>query len=158
MLRNRQTWEALCADPALIPGAVEECLRRGPSLTTGRRLCIRETTVGDVRIPEGAKVVLGVAAGNCDDALFGNPDTFDIERATQAPFHVRLRVTRLSRRPARPPADADRVQELTLAAAAHGLVEDQQIEFVPSSSARAPSALWIEWDPTQNPVPADRPA
>jgi cytochrome P450 len=159
LLRNRKSWDALCADPALIPGAVEECLRRGPSLTTGRRLCVRETTVGDVRIPEGAKVVLGVAAGNCDDALFDDPETFDIERANAKRHftfgygsHACLGapLARLQMRTA--------FEELTRRLPHMRLVEDQQIEFVPSSSARAPSALWIEWDPTQNPVPADRPA
>ena len=38
-----------------------------------------------------------------------------------------------------------------------GSSPDQKFEYVPSSTARAPVAVHVEWDPAQNPLPEDRP-
>ena len=43
LLAQRDTWEELCADPALIPAAVEEMLRFGPPVFTWQRRAKRPT-------------------------------------------------------------------------------------------------------------------
>jgi cytochrome P450 len=37
------------------------------------------------------------------------------------------------------------------------LVEDQEFEYIPTISARAPRSILVEWDPHSNPMQADRP-
>jgi len=46
LLETRDQWEALCTDPALIPNAVEECLRFYPSVPQWRRITKQPVTVG----------------------------------------------------------------------------------------------------------------
>ena len=146
LLEDRSRWEALCADPELVPNAVEECLRMGPSLTTNRRLCVKDTVVGGVPIPAGARVLLGVAAANCDPEVFDQPDVFDITRST-AKRHVTFGygphtclgapLARLQMRVA--------IGELARRFPDMRLVPDQQLEYVPTASARAPTSLEVEW-------------
>jgi cytochrome P450 len=146
LLGDRSRWEALCADPGLVPNAVEECLRSGPSLTTNRRLCVKDTVIGGVRIPAGAKVLLGVAAANCDPEVFDQPDVFDLRRPT-AKRHLTFGygphtclgapLARLQMRVA--------LEELARRVPDMRLVPDQTLEYVPTASARAPRALRVEW-------------
>lgn len=147
LLRHRNSWEALCTEPELIPGAVEECLRLAPSLTTNRRLCVSDTVIGGVRIPAGAKVLLGVASANRDAAVFDHPDDFDIRRRTAkrhltfgygAHFCLGAPLARVQMRIA--------LEELTRRLPSLRLVPDQTIEYVPTVSARAPRALHVVWD------------
>ena len=146
LLTDRSRWEALCRDPELIPNAVEECLRCGPSLTTNRRLCIKDTVVGGVPIPAGARVLLGVAAANQDPEVFSDPDVFDIERET-AKRHLTFGfgahtclgapLARLQMRVA--------LDELTRRMPDMRLVPDQILEYAPNASARAPRSVEVEW-------------
>src|SRR5262249_27916450 len=46
-------WDAVVADPALIPGAVAETLRYDPSVPVWRRVTKRPVTLGGVHLPEG---------------------------------------------------------------------------------------------------------
>ncbi|MDT3443304.1 MULTISPECIES: cytochrome P450 [unclassified Pseudofrankia] len=71
---------ALAADPALLPGAVEETLRfEAPSPVQGRTTT-RELEMHGVTIPEHSKVLLLTAAANRDERKYPDPDTFDIRR------------------------------------------------------------------------------
>jgi cytochrome P450 len=84
LLRQRREWERLCRDPALAPGAVEECLRYdGPVQFTSRR------PVGDVEVlgrtlRDDQEVMLVLAAANRDPARFPDPDRLDIARRDDA--------------------------------------------------------------------------
>lgn len=80
LLTHRQQWEALCADPALIPNAVEEGLRFDPSLHTWRRLTTRPVNIGGVDVPAGARLLLLIGSANHDPARFAAPEKFDITR------------------------------------------------------------------------------
>lgn len=80
LMRNRDVWNELAADPSLIPGAVEELLRFDSPTITHRRLCKVDTDVGGVTIPAGATVMLMLGAGNHDPARFPDPETVDIRR------------------------------------------------------------------------------
>ena len=70
----------LRADPRLVTGAVEECLRYdGPIILTARVLHA-DAEFGGTTIPRDAKVCGMLGAANRDPAVFREPDTFDIER------------------------------------------------------------------------------
>ena len=49
LLPRRDTWAELCADPSLIPNAVEEVLRFESSQISWRRITTRDTTLGGLR-------------------------------------------------------------------------------------------------------------
>lgn len=81
MLRQRDQWERLVADPTLAPGAVEESLRfDGPVHLTARAATV-PSVVGDVEVEVGQGVVTLLAAANRDPARFPDPDRFDLTRA-----------------------------------------------------------------------------
>jgi len=80
MLRQRDQWERLVADPSLAPGAVEECLRfDGPVHLTGRTATVA-TQIGDVLVEPGQGLVTLLAAANRDPERFPDPDRLDITR------------------------------------------------------------------------------
>ena len=80
MLADGATWRRLCADPGLIPNAVEEMLRLGTPLLAFPRLATRNAEIGGRRIPAGATILLLLASGNRDEAVFANGETMDIDR------------------------------------------------------------------------------
>lgn len=81
LLSHRSSWQAICADPSLIPGAIEEVLRTASSVVCWRRRAREATTVRGVTIPAGANILLALGSANYDEALFPKPDCFDIRRA-----------------------------------------------------------------------------
>ena len=80
LLRDRQLWEQLVADPALAAAAVEEGLRFDPSVQGAPREATEDTTVGGVQIPAGAKVQAMFAAAGHDPATADDPDAFRLDR------------------------------------------------------------------------------
>ncbi len=80
LLSHREQWEKLIAAPELIPHAVDEILRFSPSIVAWRRKALRATEVHGVQIPEGAGILLLMGSANRDEAVFGHPEEFDIER------------------------------------------------------------------------------
>ncbi len=48
LLQHPDAWREICADPALIPNAVEECLRHNGSVAAWRRLVTRDAQVGGI--------------------------------------------------------------------------------------------------------------
>jgi cytochrome P450 len=70
----------LAADPALIPGAIEEILRfEAPSPIQARTIATDVEYYGQ-KIPAGEIMVLLNGSANRDDRHFANGDTFDIHR------------------------------------------------------------------------------
>jgi len=80
LMANRDAWDAVCADPSLIPAATEEILRFEPSIVSWRRRAKTDAEIGGVAIPEGADILLVMGAGNRDADVFENAETFDIQR------------------------------------------------------------------------------
>ena len=83
----------LVADPALIPGAVEECLRWVTPIQAFARTVTADTVIGGVEVKELDYLVMLYASGNRDERAFGpTADVFDIRRDVEpsAP-RVRLR-------------------------------------------------------------------
>ena len=71
----------LIADPALIPEAVEECLRiAGNGYFTFPRIATRDTEVGGTPIAQGMIVRPSPQAANYDPEVFPDPLRFDIHR------------------------------------------------------------------------------
>ncbi len=80
LLTHPQQWDAVRADPALIPEALEETMRyRGPVLGTLRETQV-STELEGVAIPAGARVYLSNASAGRDEAVFEQADEFDIFR------------------------------------------------------------------------------
>ena len=80
LLEHREQWRRLCARPALIPTAIEECLRYdGPIKSTGRLVTVAHELDGQALRP-GQRVYGMVAAANRDPREFPEPECFDISR------------------------------------------------------------------------------
>ncbi|MEV0384992.1 cytochrome P450 [Nonomuraea sp. NPDC050643] len=71
---------ALRADPAAMPGAVEELLRYLTVADTVPRVALADIEIGDRLIRAGEGVVLLLAAANRDAAAFAGSERFDIGR------------------------------------------------------------------------------
>ena len=73
-------WEAIVANPGLLPGAVEECLRFDSPVQALARTLTRNVTLHGRTMKEGDKVLLVYGSANRDDREFLKPDIFDIAR------------------------------------------------------------------------------
>jgi len=83
LLQHREQWDALCRDPALIPGAVAEALRFEPSVASFTRVTTEDTEIGGAVIPARRYVILSTMSGARDEAAYERPDMFDIRRTDQ---------------------------------------------------------------------------
>jgi cytochrome P450 len=70
----------LVADPALIPGAVEELLRWETPVTGVPRVCRQDLTLRGVEIKKGELVTFLLGAANTDDGRFPDAQAVDFER------------------------------------------------------------------------------
>ncbi|HEX3782599.1 MAG TPA: cytochrome P450 [Pseudonocardiaceae bacterium] len=81
LLRHPEQLAHLRADPALLPGAVDEFLRLdSPVNVATTRFTAQPVTIGGTTIPAGQVVLLGIGSANRDPSLFERPDDLDIER------------------------------------------------------------------------------
>ena len=70
----------LIENPELMKSAVEEVLRFESSNQLGNRIVTEATTLGDVAMPKGTLVTIGIGAANRDAEPFPDPDRFDVAR------------------------------------------------------------------------------
>jgi cytochrome P450 len=148
LLEAPERWDAVVADPALIPGAVEETLRHDTSVPFWRRRTKRAVTLGRVDIPEGATLFLWLAAAGHDPAVFDDPDRFDVERANAKRhlafgkgihFCIGSALGKLEAQLA--------LEELTRRFPRLRLVADQPpLRFHPNISFRGPLEMWVRAD------------
>jgi len=75
-------WAVLRQEGSLVRKAFEEALRWDSTAQIFCRTTTREVGLAGVRLPEGAKVLLFLAAANRDPRKWDNPDAFDIRRHT----------------------------------------------------------------------------
>jgi len=158
LLENHDQWEAVCADPNLIPNAVEESLRYYSSVPQWRRITTKPVTLGGVGLPAGAKLLVALGSANHDEAQFPDGDRFDIRRPN-ADEHMAFGwgrhlclgegIARLELRIA--------LEELSRRLPHVELVPGQTWEFSPNTSHRGPEHIFVTWDPAKNPLLQDRP-
>lgn len=79
--------EMIVADPALIPGALAECLRYESSVQALARTTTREVTVGGVTIPAGEKVMMLYGSANRDEREFG-PTAGELDIRRESTGHL----------------------------------------------------------------------
>ena len=70
----------LAADPALVPGAVEEVLRLEPPGPALGRYVTRDVELYGRTVPAGSAMMMLLGAANRDPERFADPDRFDIRR------------------------------------------------------------------------------
>lgn len=87
LTKHPQQWQLLREDPKLVRKAFEETLRWDSTVQTFFRTTTRDVDIGGTTIPEGAKVLLFLAAANRDPRHWGeNAEQFNIQR--QVSGHV----------------------------------------------------------------------
>jgi len=147
LLTDRQQWAALCADPSLVPQAVEEALRYDPSLFTWRRVATERAEIGGVEVPAEAKLLLLIGSANHDPQVFDQPESFDLRRAGAnqhltfgrgihycfgAPL-ARMEITVM-------------LEYLAARAPSLRLSPGASVEYPENICFRGPQELWLEWD------------
>jgi cytochrome P450 len=147
LLLHPEQWQAVCADPALVPNAIEEILRFTPSIVAWRRRVGIASSVGGVDLPEKANLLLLLGSGNRDEAVFEDPERFDVMRRN-ARAHLSMgygihhclgaQLAKLQMAIALE-AIPQRLANLRLKAG-------QTFTFAPNTSFRTPHALLAEWD------------
>jgi cytochrome P450 len=81
LLLHPEQRDAIVADPALVPHAIEEFMRwDAPVPHSTFRYTTQDVTLGGTRIPAFSQVIISLAAANRDPARYGNPETLDITR------------------------------------------------------------------------------
>jgi cytochrome P450 len=80
LLTHPEALAAVRADPALLPGAIEESLRLEPAAARVDRYATRDVELGGARIARGDLVIVSISAANRDPDAFTDPDRFDPRR------------------------------------------------------------------------------
>ncbi|GAB2567728.1 cytochrome P450 hydroxylase [Paractinoplanes abujensis] len=82
LLAQPERWQRLCADPGLIPTAIEEFLRyESPVETATFRITTEAVDIGGRTIPAQAPVLIGLLSANRDGDRFPGPDAVELDRA-----------------------------------------------------------------------------
>ena len=145
LLRHRDQFAAVVADPALAPAAVEETLRYDAPVQLTGRVAKDEMTFGEVTVQDGAVMLILLAATGRDPAIFTEPDRFDIMRGVKehlafaagphfclgaplARLEATIALRRIAARVIAPELDEDR------------------LAYKPNFNLRAPERLVIAYD------------
>jgi cytochrome P450 len=80
LLVERERFERVRADRALIHWAIEETLRWETPVVFVARQTTRDTAIAGVPIPAGNLVSVIIGSANRDETHFIDPDTFDLDR------------------------------------------------------------------------------
>jgi cytochrome P450 len=86
LLRHPDQWLKLRADPALVPGAVEELLRYDPPFQYMQRVAREDFEIAGTTIARGERLWLLLGAANRDPAVFPDPDRLDVTRTHSHPI------------------------------------------------------------------------
>jgi cytochrome P450 len=146
LLAHRDNWEALVADPSLIPGAVDEVLRYAPSIVAWRRKALMDTSIGGVPVAKGSNILLLLGSANRDETMFTDPQLFNIHRK-DARKHLAFGYgihTCVGQQLAKIEFIIA-LEELARRMPGLHLKPGQKFEFARNSSFRVPTALHVEW-------------
>jgi cytochrome P450 len=140
-LRHPITARAVRRDPALVPAAVEECLRYDSPGQWVPRVARVAMEQDGVALRERELVWLGLGAANRDPSQFRSPDTFDIARPRRAVVSFGGGAHHcLGAHLARVVA---RVALKTLLCNLESIAADQELEYVPNFGIRMPQAVVV---------------
>ncbi|MEM1113491.1 MAG: cytochrome P450 [Pseudomonadota bacterium] len=81
LLEHPEQYQELVDNPDLLEGAIEEFLRYNPAVIAFRRTAMEDCEIGGQAVKAGDKIQLYYPAANADEAIFSDPDRFDITRA-----------------------------------------------------------------------------
>ncbi len=70
----------------LLPTAVDEIVRWASPINWMRRTAVSDTTIGDVAVSAGDKLLLLYGSANRDETVFTDPDSLDLGRSPN-PHH-----------------------------------------------------------------------
>ncbi len=82
LLRHPDQLAALMAEPALASAAVEETLRYDSPVQLTARIATKGMSLDGATFPDGAILLLLLAATGRDERVFTDPDVFDLHRGT----------------------------------------------------------------------------
>ncbi|OAA28772.1 cytochrome P450 [Frankia sp. EI5c] len=85
-IENPGQADLLRADPALLSRAIDEVLRFDPPAHMIPRTVSEPTEIGGTLLPEGARLMILIAAANRDPVRFTDPERFDVTRAESPPI------------------------------------------------------------------------
>ncbi|WP_435673850.1 cytochrome P450 [Mycolicibacter senuensis] len=80
LLRHRDQWDMLRADASLLAGAIEEMLRWTSPVKNMCRTLTADTEFHGTQLSQGEKIMLMFESANFDEAVFDDPERFDIKR------------------------------------------------------------------------------
>ncbi len=80
LAEHPQVQRQLRADMALLPAAIDEILRMRAPLISNRRVATRPVEIGGREIAAGERITLMWSSANRDEAVFGDPDVFRLDR------------------------------------------------------------------------------
>jgi cytochrome P450 len=81
LIQHPDARRLLVEDPSLIESGVEEMLRFTPPVMYFRRTATRDTEIRGVPVRAGDKLALYYPSVNRDEAVFPDPDRFDVRRS-----------------------------------------------------------------------------
>ncbi|MHB8453079.1 MAG: cytochrome P450 [Mycobacteriales bacterium] len=81
LIEHPDQWARLRADPALHATAADEIVRWVSPVMDFRRTVLADTQIGEQQVRKGDKVVIFYASANRDEAVFPEPDRFDVGRS-----------------------------------------------------------------------------
>jgi cytochrome P450 len=149
LLINPPLWQALKADRSLIPAVIEESVRIASPVQGEPRTTKEAVLLGGKQIPAGSRLHVMFASANHDEAVFPDPERFDVRRDNikrhlgfgwGVHFCIGAALARLELRVALETL-LDRLPSLRLA-------PGHTPEFVPSFFLRNPTRLPLRWDAT----------
>jgi len=88
LLQHRDQWEAVCSDPALIPGAVSESLRYEPVVGSIPRFTLADIELDGFIVPRNNILSLSTLSAMRDPSQYAEPDRFNIRRTDHPRRHL----------------------------------------------------------------------
>jgi cytochrome P450 len=146
LMSNPEQLEALRADRALLPPAIEEGLRWEPPLIGILRTAVKDAEVEGVFVPAGSVVAVNIGSANHDEKVWDDPEEFDIFRPPRQHLAfawgphmcLGLHLARMETRVALTQI-LDRLPNLRID-------PDAEAPFITGAVFRAPNALPVVWD------------
>ncbi|MGY4709606.1 cytochrome P450 [Mycolicibacterium sp. CBM1] len=80
LLRHKDQWQQLVSDENRVAGAVEEMLRWTSPVKNMARTLLRDIDFHGAQLRAGEKMLLMFESANFDEAVFGDPENFRIDR------------------------------------------------------------------------------